>query len=137
MTPGRPLVAMCIDDAAIDLRLNARVLRATGLYEPILTFVSGEDALDHFRGHPDRPVDVIFLDVNMPRMTGFEFLEAAMAEFGPDVAGAVVIMLTTSLHPRDRAQAGRFDIIREYLPKPLTEETAVRIAGLLGAPGGH
>lgn len=131
MMHTRTLTAVCIDDEPMDLMLNARVLRASGAFNPILTFDMAEKALAHFRTHPDEHIDVIFLDVNMPRMNGFAFLDAAEKEFGFGFAGAVVIMLTTSLHPSDVARANSFDIIRDYLSKPLTVEAALDIAGTL------
>lgn len=124
----RPLSAMCIDDEPMDLRLNDRLLRKCGAFETVTCFSSAEAALDYLRHAPDPQTDVIFLDINMPRMNGFEFLAAAQAELGPNFAGCVVIMLTTSLHPRDRAKAETFDIVAEYMGKPLTIEAALRVA---------
>ena len=127
----RPLRAMCIDDEAVDLMLNLRILSRCEDFGEILTFPDAEQALDFLRGHQGATIDVIFLDVNMPRMTGFEFLEAATAELGPRFARGVVIMLTTSLRDADKARAARFDVIRDYLPKPLSPEKARAVANLV------
>jgi response regulator RpfG family c-di-GMP phosphodiesterase len=127
----RQLTAMCIDDETVDLMLSERALRRSGAFARILKFPVAEDALAHLRAHPEERVDVIFLDVNMPRMNGFEFLEAATGEFGPDFARHVVIMLTTSLHHADVDRAKSLRVIRDYLSKPLSVEEAVRLAELV------
>ncbi len=121
------LVAVCIDDSAIDLELNVLVLERSGRFDEVLTFTSGEGALAHLR--QKRPVDAIFLDINMPMMDGFEFLEAATLEFGEDrFARSVVFMLTSSLNPADRKRAKSFSVVHGFLTKPLTVEQANDIA---------
>ncbi len=69
----------------------------------------------------------------MPRMNGFEFLEAAAERFGPQFAKVVVIMLTTSLNPGDRQRAEAFEVVREFLNKPLTVEDVIEVGRLVRA----
>lgn len=120
------LVAMCVDDSVFDLKLNERVLTRSEAFDQILQFASGIDALAYMRENP-KP-DVIFLDVNMPMMDGFDFLEAATQEFGETFTCRVVIMLTSSLNPNDRARAERFEAVRAFLSKPLTVDGARDVA---------
>lgn len=110
---------MIVDDNAIDQKLYARLATRSGLVGSLHSFLMAPDALD-FLARPDRPaIDIILLDINMPRMNGFEFLEAATRRFGPDFVRAAVIMLTTSLSDRDRRQAEAYEVVRDYIPKPL------------------
>ena len=69
----------------------------------------------------------------MPRMNGFEFLDAATAEFGNDFTRVAVIMLTTSISDADRQQAGRYDVVKDYINKPLAMEHLRNIDALLAA----
>jgi len=115
-------LAWLIDDSEIDLRHYARVIDRSGLVEEVTTFTFADEALAHLKANPDLEVDLIFLDINIPRMNGFEFLEAATAELGAGFAKVVVAMLTTSLNPRDREEAARFDVVKDFINKPLTVE---------------
>ena len=115
-------LALLIDDNHIDQRQYVRVLKRSGLIGEVMTFTYADNALAHLRANPDLEVDVIFLDINMPRMNGFEFLEAATSELGEGFAKVVVAMLTTSLNPGDHARARSFSVVKEFISKPLTSD---------------
>lgn len=119
-----PLIetVMTIDDEAIDQMIYKRVLKRSGLVGNVIDFRLAEDALAYFRTENHVRPDIVFLDIHMPGMNGFEFLEQAIAEFGEAFAEGVVIMLTTSLDPQDRARAEGFPVVRDYLNKPLTDD---------------
>jgi CheY-like chemotaxis protein len=70
--------------------------------------------------------DIIFLDIRMPRMDGFDFLDNITRT---DVCKqAKIVMLTSSSRAEDKAKAFTYNGVIEYLEKPLTEETIKRIA---------
>ncbi|MEO0751306.1 MAG: response regulator [Pseudomonadota bacterium] len=123
--------AMLIDDEDFDQRQYKRVLTKSGLVETVLQFTYAEDALAHIQAHPGLVIDVIFLDINMPRMNGFEFLEEATTKFGPDFVKTVVVMLTTSLNPNDRTRAESYEVVRYFINKPLTQEHVAQVAELV------
>ena len=127
--------ALLIDDEKIDQMMYRRVIERTGLVDELLSFQYAEEALDHLKASDRTPVDVIFLDINMPRMNGFEFLETATRELGPGFAKAVVIMLTTSLNPRDRERAATFPVVREYISKPLSADDVQDVAHMVQGVG--
>lgn len=122
---------MLIDDEEFDQRQYLRVLQRSGLVETVLQYTYAEDALAHLVAHPELEVDVIFLDINMPRMNGFEFLEEATEKLGADFVKTVVVMLTTSLNPNDRTRAENFDVVRDFINKPLTLAHVERIAEMV------
>ena len=125
---------MMVDDDQVDQMLYHRIIRRHADVEELVSFNYASDALDYLADEGNPRVDVIFLDVNMPRMTGFEFLEAATERLGPHFAGAVVVMLTTSLDPRDRERAARFDVVRAYVNKPLVAEHLLDVTTHLAGP---
>lgn len=110
---------MIVDDNDIDQMLYRRLVDKSGVVENVHSFTMAQDALD-FLKTPERPeIDAILLDINMPRMNGFEFLDEATRQFGRDFARIAVIMLTTSLSEQDRERANRYEVVREYIHKPL------------------
>lgn len=129
--PAKIRTALLIDDDDVDQMIYKRIIDRSGLIEQVTSFFYAEEALDYLRIKNRPAVDVIFLDINMPRMTGLEFLEAAENEFGDSFAKIVVIMLTTSLDPRDKAKAESHASVKAYLDKPLTVENIRDVAALL------
>ncbi|MFK7859559.1 MAG: response regulator [Granulosicoccus sp.] len=124
-------LAMLIDDSNMDQRLYTRVLEKSGLVETIIGFTYADEALDHLIENPQLEVSVIFLDINMPRMNGFEFLEEASTRLGRDVAKVVIVMLTTSLDPDDENRARRFEAVKDFISKPLSYDDVRKVADLV------
>ncbi len=122
---------MLIDDELVDQMIYKRVMDRSGEVETVITFQAADEALKFLTGAEREPVDVIFLDINMPRMTGFEFLEAANSELGDSFAKAVVMMLTTSASPHDIKRANDFDMVKMFATKPLTVDHIKSVSEIL------
>ena len=126
---------MMIDDERVDQMLYKRILTGSKMTKDIVGFTYVEDALAYLLD-PEKPrIDLISLDINMPRMTGFEFLQAVEDENGPDFDTAVVIMLTTSLNPSDRERAKKFPLVKAYANKPLDLAQLAKASQILKDPG--
>lgn len=123
---------MLIDDSESDLLYTRIILqRASAPYE-VLAFESAADALSALKAGAE-PVDLILLDINMPGMNGFEFLEAYQALRGDQQADAVVVMLTSSPDPADRDRALSFPCVKGYVTKPIDRASADGLVQLLGS----
>lgn len=118
--PARHL--MIIDDDPVDQYLYKRIIDRSGVFTSTVMFSLATDALEYLRRTDREQVDLIVLDINMPRMDGFEFIEAATKEFGENLGSSIVVMLTTSLAPRDIERAKSFSVVADILNKPLTVE---------------
>jgi CheY-like chemotaxis protein len=113
---------MLIDDNEDDQMFYRRIIDKSGLVETFHPFFMAEDALSFLREENRPPIDAILLDINMPGLNGFQFLDAATEEFGDDFAKIAVIMLTTSILEEDKRRASQYAIVRDYINKPLELE---------------
>ncbi len=127
---------MLIDDSEFDQMIYRRIAQSSGLVDNLLQYLEAEDALGYIRDPDTRNPDLILLDINMPKMDGFEFLEAATKEFGVDLC-PIVVMLTTSLNPRDAIRAKSFEVVRDFLNKPLTRAQLGALSELITTEGNH
>ena len=121
---------MLIDDNEADTFLCRLMIEEARLADNLLVFNVAEDALAYLRNNPG-PIDAILLDIRMPRMSGFEFIEAALAEFGSAFAKVVIVMLTTSLDINDKMKAEQFGVVKGYFEKPLSQAQLETIAAMV------
>jgi CheY-like chemotaxis protein len=116
---------MLIDDSKDDNFIHQRVIKRSGLVKTIITKYSALEALQYLEQkhtHQDEHPDLIFLDVNMPGMNGWEFL-VEYGELDKELQGkALICMLTTSENPDDKERLMHFNLISEFMTKPLTIE---------------
>lgn len=112
-----------IDDSETDNYLHRLVIKKSGLVGEILEFSEALKALEFLENREDGVVDLIFLDINMPVMNGFEFMEAYQHMSPEKQAKAVVVFLTSSEHTIDRERASHFSGISGFETKPLTAES--------------
>ncbi len=113
---------MIVDDNDIDQMICKRVAGKCSFVDSVVSYLYAEEALEHLETQRPPVPDVILLDINMPRMDGFEFLEA-LADSSVDIQSTVVVMLTTSSDTKDRNRASQFKHVKGYLTKPLSKES--------------
>lgn len=84
---------------------------------------SGTVSLDYLeQWQAEQWPDLIFIDLHMPDMSGFEFIEKYLERFGKGRKATQLYILSSSISHRDQHQAERYSIIKGFLSKPLTEE---------------
>lgn len=127
------LNVLVVDDDDITAEMVERCLRKTDLQFRVHAAADGQEALDLLQGKPtprlERPF-LILLDLNMPRMNGFEFLERLRGD--RVLHDSVVFVLSTSDSDRDRARAYN-ELIAGYMVKSAVGPQFVRLAGMLSA----
>ena len=106
-----------IDDNEDDNYIHRRYLERAGWAREIVDFCDPVEALESIRSSA-RPPDLVFVDLNMPELNGFELLDAVRdGGLAPGVCRFVV--LTSSLHPDDRRRAEAHPLVSAYVEKPL------------------
>jgi CheY-like chemotaxis protein len=121
---------LLIDDDEATNFIHKLVIKKADCAKEVVTMESGYDALDYLtktkNGVYPQP-DIIFLDINMPAMDGWEFLQE-YAKLEEDQKGHVVlVMLTTSLNPDDEAKAKNINHVNGFKNKPLSTEMIMDI----------
>lgn len=125
---------MVIDDSDADLLYTRLVLERSGAVAEVVALESARDALVLLRAPQAPRFDLVLLDINMPGMDGFDFLREYEPQWrAAQGAAPVVVMLTSSPDPADRAKALSHAVVRGYVVKPL-EAQAARDLAALAAP---
>jgi CheY-like chemotaxis protein len=119
---------LLVDDNEADNYLHKLIISEAEVAESVVDQPDGRAALKYLEeGADQQPPDLIFLDINMPRMNGWEFLEA-YDELPEELQSAIVIvMLTTSVFSKDRERAEHLPNFSGFLNKPLTQEDLLRV----------
>src|ERR1700744_3462610 len=113
---------LLIDDNYIDNFVTRRILESSNFAESVIVSQSATDAIDSLRSGKVKP-DVIFLDIRMPVMGGFEFLQE-YDKLEIDGKKAIkIFMLSSSLDPTDLKKSGNNKYITQFVHKPLTQKT--------------
>jgi CheY-like chemotaxis protein len=122
---------LLVDDDNDCNYFHKKILHEMNCTASIKVANDGLQAIDYLKtcNEENNPIpDIIFLDINMPRMNGWDFLEV-YEKLPPDFREAIVlIMLTTSLNPDDREKASKSPFIKGFKEKYLDEET---VSGIL------
>ncbi|MCX7559148.1 response regulator [Sulfitobacter sp. F26204] len=125
---------MIVDDNEADRFIVRKRLSKAGVFEELREATNGEEFLqkvsrDAGELHVADPPLVILMDVNMPRMDGFQTIEELQRRVAKGTAHAcvVVMMFTSSSNPEDLARAEQIDIVKGYLHKPLEKEGVEKI----------
>ena len=112
-----------IDDDKISIYLTRHLLKTAGFSEDIAFFLSAEEALQtllkNIGNHMPR---VIFLDLNMPGMSGWDFLDA-LAPYKYQLLGQCrIYILTSSLDLADMAKSEEYELVNGFIHKTISQE---------------
>ncbi len=130
---------MLIDDDSSTNFLHQATVELTGITDHVSITRNGIEALSYLNNNTDpnyRKPSIIFLDINMPRMDGFQFLEEYNKLDDSLKAEVVFVMLTSSALEEDEQRAIEMGV-HEYITKPLTENHIINIYNKHFKPNGN
>lgn len=120
MTTREPIEILLVDDDPMDVRLTTEQFAQSKIRNRIHAVGDGKEALAYLRGETEgvttRRPDVILLDLNMPIMTGHEFLEVLKSD--PDLRAIPVVVITTSDEDEDIARSYELQA-NAFVTKPI------------------
>ncbi|AWX44252.1 hypothetical protein HME9304_01252 [Flagellimonas maritima] len=114
-----------IDDDPIFIYGTKRIMKEIDFCNDILVFNNGQDAMDGLNELTSQGKDlpsVIFLDLNMPIMNGWEFLEDFVQIPNNNREKVTVYIISSSVDPRDLERIKNYDVVNNYILKPLSPQ---------------
>jgi CheY-like chemotaxis protein len=126
----KPFIICVIDDDSVYQFTITRTIQTHQLAKKILVFSDGEQAInfliDNIFNSENLP-DIIFLDINMPIMDGWQFLEEYVT-LKPNLSKKItVFMISSSVDPTDLERAKKISEVSDYIVKPITPEALKEI----------
>jgi CheY-like chemotaxis protein len=121
---------LCIDDDTVALMLYKIMLTKSLFASEIITALNGQEALDYYKKLSESTLEdekadyprLFFLDLNMPVMGGWEFLDNFKASYFNTFEKTKVIILSSTIDPEDFQKAEQYPMVIKLLSKPLTRD---------------
>jgi CheY-like chemotaxis protein len=129
---------LSIDDDLVTQLLNKFQLKAAKFCNNIIEVYNGQEAIDFFRklDTGELPMasfpEIIFLDLNMPMMDGWGFVEAFKRDFAHFEEKTKIFILSSSINPADIERAKNERNVVDFLAKPLNAENLKKVINILG-----
>ena len=121
---------LCIDDDAITLMLCKMVITKNLFSKEIVTASNGEDALNYFKTLQKNVIEeqsiklpqLIFLDLIMPVMGGWEFINVFSTDEFSEFHAIKIIILSSTIDPSDLEKSKKYPMVLDFLSKPISKE---------------
>ncbi|HJS00646.1 MAG TPA: response regulator [Flavobacterium sp.] len=121
-------LTLCVDDDPITLMLCKKVITKASFSNTIITAKNGEEALQYFDSllteeEENKIPELIFLDLNMPVMDGWEFLDNFSTEkYSQLHQFTKIVVLSSTIDPEDLNKSKKYEMVIDFLSKPITTD---------------
>lgn len=113
-----------IDDSKLDCFIAEKIIRNTGRCENVRSFTQAIEALDYIKNNaPSSLKTILLVDIQMPIMNGFEFVEAFERLPAEQTTNYVIYVLSSSINENDLNRVKYHTSVKQFLNKPLTAAT--------------
>lgn len=119
-----------IDDDPISQMIARKAVQMTNRVSSISTFNNGREAIDFLKKHTNNPIllpDIIFLDINMPILDGWGFMNEFITIKSSLSKRILIYMLSSSIAEEDINRAKAMPEIHQYVVKPMKKATILEI----------
>lgn len=126
--------AVIVEDNQMDAYVLKWHIDKHELAETVLLFSNGHEALNYFKLLIENPLtfpEIIFLDLNMPRLNGFEFLDQFMSLDSEQLRKIKIFIITSSNDAADRSKAAQYTFLAGYVVKPVDAEAFEKVMEVL------
>ena len=122
MVPTKKLHFIVIDDSKLDCFIAEKIIKNTGISESIKSFLQATEALDYIKSIPadDHNRSIILVDIQMPVMNGFEFVEAFEKLPADLIKNYTIFIISSSINENDLSRVHNYVTVKQFLNKPLT-----------------
>lgn len=126
MANNMSVQVLIVDDNPGVLFLHELMIMESNFSDNIMTFRKAQPALAYLQNRNKKSTNcVVFLDINMPQMNGWDFLKSLeKSDYGK---GVYVVMVTSSINSSDRRMAASFKNIIDYIEKPLNVDICKKL----------
>jgi CheY-like chemotaxis protein len=125
---------MIIDDDDLFVYLTKKTIEKTNLVEEIIVSENGKDAINYLTENAENPdllPEIILLDLSMPIMDGWQFLDEYAAIESKIEKNIIIYIVTSSISPEDINKAKSIECVTDLIIKPLTKDKLIEIINKL------
>jgi len=121
---------LVIDDDELTTYLVKKMVRSSNLVNDLLTKENGQEAIEYLHSleNKDEFPDVIIVDIDMPVMDGYEFVDAYQNAFWKKYPNTHIMMFTSSKRKSDLEKSLSYECVSECVNKPMTQEMLSQIS---------
>jgi two-component SAPR family response regulator len=109
-----------IDDSKLDCFIAEKIIKSTGICKVVKSFFQAPEALKYIAAQPNDEKTVVFIDIQMPVMNGFEFVEEFEKMSAEIKKNYNLYIISSSINENDLNRVNSFPSVKQFINKPLT-----------------